>query len=48
MDHDVSKDKDRLKEMMRKSGQLGVPLILVNDDLLIGFDQSQLDTLLSK
>ena len=48
MDHDVSKDKDRLKEMMRKSGQLGVPLILVNDDLLIGFDQSKLDTLLSK
>ena len=48
MDHDVSKDKERLKEMMQKSGQLGVPVILVNDDLLIGFDQSKLDTLLSK
>ena len=48
MDHDVSKDKERLKEMLQKSGQLGVPVILVNDDLLIGFDQSKLDTLLSK
>jgi len=48
VDHDVSKDKERLKEMMQKSGQLGVPVILVNDDLLIGFDQSKLDTLLSK
>ena len=48
IDYDVAKDKERLKEMMQKSGQLGVPVILVNDDLLIGFNQSKLDKLLSK
>ena len=47
VDHDVAKDKERLKEMMQKSGQLGVPVILVNNDILIGFNQSKLDKLLS-
>ena len=48
LDHDVATDKVRLEEMMQKSGQLGVPVILVNDEVLIGFDQSKLDELLSK
>ena len=34
--------------MMQKSGQLGVPVILVNDEVLVGFNQSKLDKLLSK
>jgi len=48
IDYDVAKDKERTKEMMQKSGQLGVPVILVNDDVLIGFNQSKLDKLLSE
>jgi arsenate reductase-like glutaredoxin family protein len=44
----VSKDKERVNEMMEKSGQLGVPLILVNDQVIVGFNQSKLDELLSK
>jgi glutaredoxin-like YruB-family protein len=48
IDYDVAIDKERTKEMMQKSGQLGVPVILVNDDVLIGFKQAKLDKLLSK
>ena len=47
VDYNVTKDKKRLKEMMQKSGQLGVPVILVDDDVLIGFNQPKLDKLLS-
>ncbi len=48
VDYDVAKDKGRIKEMMQKSGQLGVPVILVNDDVLIGFNQPKVDKLLAK
>jgi len=34
--------------MMEKSGQLGTPVILVDDEVLVGFNQSKLDELLSK
>ena len=48
IDYDVAQDKERTQEMMQKSGQLGVPVILVNDDVLIGFNRSKLDKLLSE
>jgi arsenate reductase-like glutaredoxin family protein len=44
----VSKDKEKVKEMMEKSGQLGTPVILVDDEVLVGFNQSKLDELLLK
>ena len=44
----MSKDKERVKEMMKKSGQLGVPVILVDDQVMVGFNQSKLEELLSK
>ena len=34
--------------MMQKSGQMGVPVILVNDQVVASFNQSKLDELLSK
>ena len=48
IDYYVANDKARTQEMMQKSGQLGVPVILVNDHVLIGFNQSKLDKLLSE
>lgn len=48
VDYDVARDKERTQEMMQKSGQLGVPVIVVNDDVLIGFNRSRLDKLLSE
>jgi len=44
----VSKDKERVKEMMKKSGQIGTPVILVDDEMVVGFNQSKLNKLLSK
>ncbi len=47
VEHDVAKDKEKAKEMIKKSGQLGVPVILVGDKVLIGFNQIELDKLLA-
>lgn len=33
-------------EMVRKSGQMGVPVILVDDQVIIGFNQPVLDKVL--
>jgi glutaredoxin len=45
-DHDVSKDRDALHEMVKKSNQLGVPVIDVNGTIVIGFDRETLMKLL--
>jgi len=43
---DVASLADKRKEMMEKSGQLGVPVILVGDDVVVGFNKSRLARLL--
>ena len=45
-DYDVAQDKARAKEMVDKSKQMGTPVILVDDEMVIGFNQSKLDKLL--
>ena len=42
----VASDTEKRKEMMEKSGQLGVPVILVDDDIVVGFNRSRLARLL--
>jgi len=39
---DVSKDQTGLKEMMRLTGQMGVPVIVVDNDVIVGFDKERL------
>lgn len=46
-EYDVAADKEKAQEMITKSGQMGVPVILVGDDLIVGFDEDRLKTLLS-
>ena len=43
---DVASDDAAREEMIKKSGQLGVPVIDVDGKLIIGFDQAQLRQLL--
>ena len=43
---DVATDSEKRKEMMDKSGQLGVPVILVDDQVVVGFNRSRLAKLL--
>lgn len=41
-DIDVSKDHKAAEEMVRKSGQYGVPVIEVDGHIIIGFDKEAL------
>jgi glutaredoxin-like YruB-family protein len=41
-DYNVASDLDKRHEMIQKSGQMGVPVIFVGDDLIIGFDKEKL------
>lgn len=36
---DVGKDVKAAREMIEKSGQMGVPVIEVNKEIIIGFDR---------
>lgn len=47
VEHDVAKDRDKAKEMIQKSGQMGVPVITINGEAVVGFNQAVLDKLLS-
>ena len=41
-DYNVGTDLDKRKEMMEKSGQMGVPVIVLDDkEVIIGFDKQR-------
>ena len=42
-EYDVSRDQRRAEEMVRKSGQMGVPVIDVNGRIIVGFNQPELE-----
>ena len=46
-EHDVARDLAKRKEMIEKSGQMGVPVIYVGDELIVGFDEGHLRELLA-
>lgn len=41
---DVSQDRDRLQEMVQLTGQRGVPVITIDNDVIVGFNQAQIDS----
>jgi glutaredoxin len=43
---DITQDPDAYKEILEKSGQLGVPVIEIEDKIVIGFDRPRIDVLL--
>ena len=45
-DYNVAEDREKAKEMIQKSKQMGVPVIVVGDDVIVGFNQAKLDSLL--
>jgi glutaredoxin-like YruB-family protein len=45
-EHDVLADMTKRQEMVDKSGQLGVPVIVIDEKVIVGFDQPQIETLL--
>lgn len=46
-DYNVATDLEKRKEMVEKSGQMGVPVITVGDELIVGFDEDRLRELLA-
>lgn len=45
-EHDVAADQEKAQEMVTRSGQMGVPVIFIGDDMVIGFDEGRVRTLL--
>lgn len=45
-DYDVASDTEKRKEMLEKSGQMGVPVIIIDNDLVVGFDKPKVSELL--
>lgn len=45
-EYDVLTNIDKRQEMIEKSGQMGVPVIMVEDQIMVGFDEQELAKLL--
>ncbi len=43
---DVSTDHAAQEEMVKKSGQMGVPVIEIGTDIIIGFNKAKLEELI--
>ncbi|RPJ09280.1 MAG: glutaredoxin family protein [Spirochaetaceae bacterium] len=44
-EYDVSRDIDKAEEMVRKSGQMGVPVIEINGNVIVGFNRPAIEKL---
>lgn len=45
-DIDVSRDKAAAKDMVRRTGQMGVPVVLIGSRPIVGFNKPLIDRLL--
>ncbi len=45
--HDVASDLEKRKEMVDMTGQMGVPVIRIGDDVVVGFDEAKVRELLA-
>ncbi len=43
---DVSRNQSAARDMMRRTGQMGVPVILINNRPIVGFNKPQINQLL--
>ncbi len=43
---DVSRDEAAARDMVRRTGQMGVPVTLIDNQPIIGFDKARIDRLL--
>ena len=45
-DVDVSRDQAAARDMVRRSGQMGVPVIDIGGKIIVGFDRNKINQLL--
>ena len=46
-DVNVSSSQEKAYEMVQKSGQMGVPVIEINGQMIVGFDKEKINELLN-
>ena len=46
-DYDVSRDREAAEEMVTLTGQMGVPVTVIDGEVVIGFDRPRLQTILA-
>ena len=46
-DYNVAEDIEKRQEMVEKSGQMGVPVISIDEQVIVGFDENKLKETLS-
>ena len=46
-EYNVASDLEKRKEMIEKSGQMGVPVIVIDGELTVGFDKPRIVGLLA-
>ena len=44
--YDVLSDLEKRSEMLEKSGQMGVPVITIDNEVIVGFDKPKIATAL--
>jgi len=47
-EYNVATNSEKAQEMVRKSGQMGVPVLDVNGKIIIGFDRGAIDQALGR
>ncbi|MBI4086976.1 glutaredoxin family protein [Candidatus Kaiserbacteria bacterium] len=45
-DFNVAENMEKRKEMIEMTGQMGVPVIKIGDDIIVGFDEGKMRQLL--
>jgi glutaredoxin-like YruB-family protein len=45
-DYNVQDDTEKRTEMIERSGQMGVPVIFIGEEMVVGFDEPKIRTLL--
>ena len=46
-EYDVSLNRAAADEIVRTTGQMGVPVIMIDDKVIVGFDRPKLESLLA-
>ena len=46
-EYDVASDAEKRSEMMEKTGQMGVPVLDINGEIIIGFNEAKIAELLN-
>ncbi len=45
-DYNVAEDQTKAKEMVEKTGQMGVPVIMIDEKVIVGFNKPEVAKLL--